>query len=202
MSNVLISKCFSVAYNLILRILERLGCKLESLPSMELSCGEGPELRYQKRKRIESATIPYGWTLGSETSRDAVLALFKTASARLIYDGNEPVWDPILELLRLPLCYQPAIAKVLSENRWQQAQNPKGYVASAASRMALAMCLPDFTDHEFRRVESYRHTGDQIHDDENDVSVCLCGWVPAPRSHRGPPRSNPRRSKARFGHWS
>ncbi|MCE5306804.1 MAG: hypothetical protein LLG20_04110 [Acidobacteriales bacterium] len=67
---------------------------------------------------------------------------------------NRQAWDEVLALLNLRTCYQPAVAKVLSEQRWRDTKNPRAYVATAAARAALSMKLLDFTDREFRRVQA------------------------------------------------
>jgi hypothetical protein len=59
--------------------------------------------------------------------------------------------------LNLNLCYQPAIARVLKEGRWEDARdhNHKAYIATAASNQALRLKLPESRnkiEREFRRV--------------------------------------------------
>lgn len=102
--------------------------------------------------------VPSGWNQqgGIEAGHQLVAVLFRVAIAHPMYDGNEFAWDPILELLNLPLCYQPAIAQVLSEGRWRGKQNPKAYVATAAYRQGLRMKLKQFKDPGFKRVAGSR----------------------------------------------
>jgi hypothetical protein len=90
--------------------------------------------RYQRPKAIKRGEVSYGWKQQSlpDAGRGYLIALFDGVSGKPYYDGNQSAWDPILELLNLPLCYQPAIAKVLSEGRWRDTEKPKAYVAKAA----------------------------------------------------------------------
>ena len=66
----------------------------------------------------------------------------------------------VMRTLNLRICYQPAVAKVLSEGRWRNTGNPKAYVARAASNQALSMRLRDFTSKELRYVSGEEATFD------------------------------------------
>jgi hypothetical protein len=102
--------------------------------------------RYQTRKPIRRTGIPAAWTSFRERKEllPCAVTLFEAALKKPVYDGNENVWDPVLELLNLPLGYQPVIAIVLRQERWRTAADPKAYVATAASRQARSMkLLPD-----------------------------------------------------------
>jgi hypothetical protein len=118
--------------------------------------------RYQKSRSIKRPDVPYGWT--QDTRVDArperVIALFDGVSDKPYYDGNESAWDPILELLNLPLCYQPAIAQVLTEGRWRGKENAKAYVATAAYRQGLKRQLKEFPNREFKVIKAGECRGD------------------------------------------
>jgi len=93
-----------------------------------------------------------------------VASLFERALAGPIYDANQHAWDEVLDTLNLGHCYQLAVAKVLSEGRWRNSENPRAYVATAAARQALAMRLPDFRDKGIYRLpgeESKFDSGEQ-----------------------------------------
>jgi hypothetical protein len=111
--------------------------------------------RYQRPKPIKRTNaVPLGWTQHdkSDVSHDRIIALFEAVVAKPRYDGNEGIWDNVLELLNHPLCYQPAVSKVIQEGSWRNSRDPKAYVATAAYRQGLAMRLRDFTDRGITRV--------------------------------------------------
>jgi hypothetical protein len=85
---------------------------------------------------------------------DDVIAAFERVSGKPVYDDCPQAWDEVLRILNLRLIYQLAVAKVLAEGRWRNAQNPRAYVARAAAIQGYRMQLPDFTDREFRRKTS------------------------------------------------
>ncbi len=115
--------------------------------------------RYQQPPRKTRGGIPSGWS-GPEPSpavesrRDRVVSIFERALAGPVYDANQQAWDEALRTLNLRPCYQPAVVKVLSENRWRSKDNPRAYVATAAARAGLSMKLLDFPEREFRRVQA------------------------------------------------
>jgi hypothetical protein len=115
--------------------------------------------RYQQPPRKTRGAIPLGWSRPEpsqviEFKPDRVVSLFERALAGVVYDENRQVWDELLNTLNLKTCYQPAIARVLSEGRWRNKQNPRAYVATAAARAALSMNLLDFNERGFRRIQS------------------------------------------------
>jgi hypothetical protein len=59
------------------------------------------------------------------------------------YEEDEPGWNSVMELLNLPLCYQPGVAMALKGGRWKRAENPKAYVATVAFRLAIEHDLVD-----------------------------------------------------------
>lgn len=105
--------------------------------------------RYQadtRRRKRTTDSVPLAW----QTPRPPKLhadpsALFKSV-AGFHYDENPVEWDRALKLLNLRLCYQPAVAEVLQQGRWQTSKNPSAYIATAAYRRALALNLPYSAD--------------------------------------------------------
>jgi hypothetical protein len=99
-------------------------------------------MRYQTVRVRKNSEIPHEW---QHEKADAcpgdLVELFNAASDQPHYDANTSVWNRVLEILSLPLCYQPAIAKVLLENRWRSAANPRAYVATASRTQAVRMQL-------------------------------------------------------------
>jgi hypothetical protein len=71
------------------------------------------------------------------------VTLFRSAARKPLYDANRVLWDNVLQHLNLKLCYQPAIAIVLREGRWEDARdhNHKAYIATAACNQALKLEL-------------------------------------------------------------
>src|SRR5260370_27786747 len=59
----------------------------------------------------------------------------------LEYEGHEKEWHSLLNLLRVPLCYFPALREALKQSRWRTADNPQGYVATVTYREATKMGL-------------------------------------------------------------
>ena len=53
------------------------------------------------------------------------------------YEGNEEAWNTVMDTVKLPLCYQPAVREALSQHRWRNSQNPVGYVKTVAMRIGL-----------------------------------------------------------------
>jgi hypothetical protein len=121
--------------------------------------------RYQRPKSIKRPEVLYGWNQPTrvDTGRERVTALFEDVSCKPYYDGSESAWDPILELLNLPLCYQPAIAQVLTEGRWRGKENPKAYVARAAYNQGLRRKLKEFPNREFKIIQAGECCGDRDH---------------------------------------
>jgi hypothetical protein len=74
--------------------------------------------------------------------RDRVLAMLSGVAGRF-YEEDEPGWNSVMELLNLPLCYQPGVAMALKGGRWKRAENPKAYVATVAFRLAIEHDLVD-----------------------------------------------------------
>jgi hypothetical protein len=62
------------------------------------------------------------------------------------YEGNEAAWDAVMKVVKLPLCYQPAVREALAQHRWRNASNPIGYVKSVAMRVGLksGVNIPDW----------------------------------------------------------
>jgi hypothetical protein len=92
-----------------------------------------------------------------------------------VYHGNESAWDSVLELLDLPLSYQPVIATILREERWRTAEKHRAYVATAAHRQMRLMRLLDSTQDDFRRLktpseDNYRSRVCQGPDDDIPLS--------------------------------
>ena len=106
-------------------------------------------MKYEMARTKRSHVDPQGWLCqrGTPAALNNITALFKTARQHPEYNGHESVWDPILNLLNLGRCYQPAISQVLTEGRWENMENPKAYVATAAYRQAFKMgCVGGFRD--------------------------------------------------------
>jgi hypothetical protein len=136
---------------------------------MNLSGSPSKPSRYQQPPRKARGGIPSGWskpdlTEAAQVQQVSLTSAFERALANPVYDQNSASWDEVLRTLNLRTCYQPAVARVLSEGRWRNTDNPKAYVARAAANQALSMRLPDFTDRTFRRVsgeEKAFDSGDQ-----------------------------------------
>jgi hypothetical protein len=88
------------------------------------------------------------------------LRVLLESAAKTTYDANKKLWDEVLTVLTLDLCYQPTIAEVLRGKTWRNAANPRAYIASAAVRAARRKELPDYSEKEFRRVSSDEPNGD------------------------------------------
>jgi hypothetical protein len=109
--------------------------------------------RYRAVDRARGKGIPPAWSqpepdsthLPAKQKPSDLCALF-TSVARVHYDDNPPDWNRTLKALNLRLCYQPAVAEVLQQDRWQNSKNPRAYVATAAYRRALALELPYHVD--------------------------------------------------------
>ena len=111
-------------------------------------------MRYPTVKARKSSQISQGWQheKANGPQKDMV-HLFDAASGRPHYDKSKSLWDTILEALNLPLCYQPAIASVLLENRWRSAENPRAYVATASWRKGLKLQLSNHEIPDIERVD-------------------------------------------------
>lgn len=96
--------------------------------------------------------------------------------AGVTYDSSPKLWDHILSLLNLKLAFQPAIAEILREEKWRDAENPKAYVAKAAYQLGLRMRLPDFSDRQFRRVASGDISGATATDIDSVAGFNLEEW--------------------------
>jgi hypothetical protein len=68
-------------------------------------------------------------------SRAQLVAAFEKL-ADLAYEDNEALWDEVLSTLKLQPSVQVAVAQILREGRWRNADNPKAYVATAAWHLA------------------------------------------------------------------
>jgi len=62
--------------------------------------------------------------------------LFERATGKP-YEGNEKLWNELMGVLKLPLCYVIGTQRVLQQGRWRNAKNPIGYVKSCAMRESL-----------------------------------------------------------------
>jgi hypothetical protein len=113
-------------------------------------------LRNQQIKPTKRHDVPYGWKqpTAPNNGNEYIFALFEAVALTPTYDGNEHTWDPVMEVLNLPLCYQPAIAKVLLEGRWRGKENPKAYVGTAAYRQGLRGQLKEFPSREFKVINA------------------------------------------------
>ncbi len=107
--------------------------------------------------------------LTATTCEDSAIALFESVSRTPNYDENRTEWDRLLRFLHLDLCYQPAVAKVLAQNRWRTVRNPRAYVATAAVRQGRAMRLPDYLDSGFKVIRD--GSSDPDKDQGIDVAV-------------------------------
>jgi hypothetical protein len=87
-----------------------------------------------------------------ETTRE-MFEVFSEAQTKPNFATNEELWIALLNKLNLPLTHQPAIARVLSENRWRTAANPKAYVATAAYLEAKRLRLVGGEIPDIKRVE-------------------------------------------------
>ena len=72
----------------------------------------------------------------NETAR----VVFDAASEQA-YKGHEQEWDAVMQLVGLPLNYQPAVAVALEQGRWRGAQAPIRYVKTVAKREARNLDL-------------------------------------------------------------
>ena len=118
-------------------------------------------------------------TRGPTATKQMVIALFDSVSATPNYEANRVEWDRVIELLDFKLNCQPAIAKVLGQDRWRTARNPKGYVARAAWIQAQSMRLlgPGYVDSDLQgkklkvirgeRLEADKSHGMDLAVDEN-----------------------------------
>jgi hypothetical protein len=107
--------------------------------------------------------------LTATTCEDSAITLFESVSRTPNYEENRTKWDRLLRLLHLDLRYQPAVAKVLAENRWRTVRNPRAYVATAAVRQGKAMRLPDYLDSGFKVIRNGSSDPDKDH--RMDVTV-------------------------------
>jgi len=125
--------------------------------------------RFRKVSPTKRTAIPVGWSTAvtGQSSEDCT-ALFES-TAHEPYDGNEAAWDRVLELLGFSLSLQPAVAKILSQDGWRSAKDPKAYVATAAWRQHSSMKLVDYDCRDFRVVSTGRLDDDSDH--RPDVSV-------------------------------
>jgi hypothetical protein len=95
-----------------------------------------------------------------QTEEQRLMVLLESAAKAITYDLNPQLWDEVLRLLNLDVCYQITIAEVLRRGTWRRARNPRAYIASAAVRSARGKRLPDYSEKEFRRVPSDESNSD------------------------------------------
>jgi hypothetical protein len=107
-----------------------------------------------KRSRVGLAQPLRAATSEDPTEAQRLMALLEAAAKTPTYDSNPKLWDELLAILNLDLCYQLTIAEVLRQGRWRKTKNPRAYIASAAVRSAQRKKLPDYFEKEFRRVPS------------------------------------------------
>jgi len=114
-------------------------------------------MRYQTVKIRKNSQISHGWRREeAATTKEDIVELLNAAYSQPEYDKSKGLWDAILERLNLPLCYQPAIAKVLLENRWRSAANPRAYVATASWTQGVKMQLPNRPLADIERADMSR----------------------------------------------
>jgi hypothetical protein len=106
-----------------------------------------------KRSRGGLHPLPTA-TSEDQTEAKRLMVLLESAAKTTTYDLNPQLWNEVLTVLNLDICYQVTIAEVLRRGTWRKAANPRAYIASAAVRSARGKRLPDYSEKEFRRVPS------------------------------------------------
>ena len=92
-----------------------------------------------------------------ESERAELLETLERAAATPP-EGHDAEWLRLMDLLKLPGCYLPAVQEALKQGRWRRAKNPRAYVVTVAQREALRMGLADAADNQ----------GAQASDEERD----------------------------------
>jgi hypothetical protein len=78
----------------------------------------------------------------NDDKRAELRAIFE-AAVEMPFEGHDAEWVRIMDLLRLPGCFIPAVKDALKQGRWRQARDPRAYIKTVAQREALKMGLVD-----------------------------------------------------------
>jgi hypothetical protein len=84
-----------------------------------------------KRSRGGLHPLPTA-TSEDQTEAKRLMVLLESAAKTTTYDLNPQLWNEVLTVLNLDICYQVTIAEVLRRGTWRKAANPRAYIASAA----------------------------------------------------------------------
>lgn len=82
----------------------------------------------------------------TDLDRAQFLAIFEQAAATPL-QGHDHQWVWLIaDVLKMPICYLPAVQVALRQGRWRSAKNPRGYIKTVAQREAVALGLAPMSD--------------------------------------------------------
>src|SRR5580698_8958182 len=79
-----------------------------------------------KRSRSGLQPLPTA-TREDQLEAQRLMVLLESAAKTTTYDQSPHLWDELLTVLNLDICYQLTIAEVLRRGTWRKAANPRAY---------------------------------------------------------------------------